>query len=70
VLPMTPTETKPEPSRLSYEQAEELRALLHSTHVAEMDALARLHTGGLRPLGAARYRAATGKCRLLGACGP
>jgi len=63
VLPMTPTQTKPEPARLSHQEAEELRALLHSTRVAEMDALARLRTGGLitsaSNLRAARRRTAT-----------
>jgi hypothetical protein len=49
VLPMTATQKKPEPLRLSEEEAEELRALLHSTLVAEMDALARFRAGGLRP---------------------
>jgi hypothetical protein len=66
---MTPTETKPEPGRLSQKDAEELRALLHCTHVAEMDALARLRRGGLRPsasyLRAARRRPVTGKVPSL-----
>jgi len=55
---MTSTQTKPGPGPLSQKEAEELRALLHCTHVAEMDALTRLRTGGLGPgasyLGAAR----------------
>jgi hypothetical protein len=66
---MTPTQTKPKSGRLSQKEAEELRALLHCTHVAEMDALARLRRGGLRPsasyLRAARRRAATGRVPSL-----
>jgi hypothetical protein len=66
---MTPTQAKPRPGRLSEKEAEELRALLHCTHAAEMDALARLRRGGLRPsatyLRAARRRPVTGKVPSL-----
>jgi hypothetical protein len=69
VLPMTATQKKPEPLRLSEEEAEELRAMLHSTLVAEMDALARFRAGGLRPrascLRTARGRTATGQVSAL-----
>jgi len=70
---MTSTQTEPGPRRLSQDEAEE-RALLRCTHVAGMDALARLRTGGLRPsasyLRAARGRSATGQGRLLEAFRP
>jgi hypothetical protein len=69
VLPMTPTQTMPEPGRLSQEEAKELRALLHRRHVAQRDALARLRTGGLTPsasyLRAAGRRPRTGKVQSL-----
>jgi hypothetical protein len=51
---MTATQEEPEQGRLSREEAEKLRALLGCTHVAEMDALARLRTGRL--IAEATYR--------------
>ena len=54
VLPMTATQQEPEQGRLSREEAEKLRALLGCTHVAEIDALARLRTGRL--IAEAAYR--------------
>jgi hypothetical protein len=67
VLPMTEIKQEPERDatrlRLSHAEAEDLRSLLRCTHVAEMDALARLRTGRLiasaSNLRAARGRAAT-----------
>jgi hypothetical protein len=72
VTPMTATQEKERGAtqvKLSPEEAEMLRALVRRNDVAEMDALARLRTGGLMTsasyLGAARRRSGTGQVQSL-----